>query len=157
MPEHNWYTTSSAVWTLNHCGWKSFVYLRWTRNVKGKVFFFSFFSLCFCLSSNVPSQLYNDLHIFDTETLEWTRFQPTKLFPEARAGHTTNLVGNHTLVVFGGHCHKQKYSNSVFLFDIATMRFVNVLFRLTVCHCTIERSPFERDLFVVTQGGRAQK
>ena len=45
--------------------------------------------------------MYNDLHMFDSESMSWTRPSDSGVVPIPRAGHTCNIIRNK-LFVFGG-------------------------------------------------------
>eukprot|EP00808_Paulinella_micropora_P027505 g7254.t1 len=77
-----------------------------------KVFFFA---------GNDGKHLFNDLHILDTETMEWIRPNMTGTIPAPRAGHTASLVGSK-IVVFGGGTQMGPV-NDLHILDTVTMQW----------------------------------
>jgi hypothetical protein len=65
------------------------------------------------------SKTLNDLHVFNFDTLVWSRPADTGTVPSPRAGHTANLVGTK-IYTFGGH--DEEPFNDLHTLDTAFLR-----------------------------------
>lgn len=46
---------------------------------------------------------FNDLHVLDCDTFEWTMLEPSGTPPDPRGGHSSSIMGNNDyLMIFGG-------------------------------------------------------
>ncbi|XP_034242461.1 kelch domain-containing protein 3-like [Thrips palmi] len=69
----------------------------------------------------------NQIFVFDTETLTWSRPKATGMVPAARDGHTACIINNR-MYVFGGYEEGiERFSNDVYYLDLATMKWHYVM------------------------------
>jgi N-acetylneuraminic acid mutarotase len=63
------------------------------------------------------SRLFNDVHLYDCETREWSVVRAKGKAPSGRWGHSTTLVDSNKLFVFGGHDGKVRL-NDLFILHL---------------------------------------
>lgn len=63
------------------------------------------------------SRLFNDVHLYDSETREWSVVRAKGKAPSGRWGHSTTLVDCNKLFVFGGHDGKVRL-NDLFILHL---------------------------------------
>lgn len=69
----------------------------------------------------------NQIFVFDTVTLTWSKPRATGMVPVARDGHTACII-NHRMYVFGGFEEDiDRFSNDVYFLDIAEMKWHYVM------------------------------
>lgn len=69
----------------------------------------------------------NQVYIFDTESLTWTRPKASGMVPAARDGHTACVI-NHRMYIFGGFEEEiDRFSNDVYYLDLATLKWHYVM------------------------------
>ncbi len=77
------------------------------------------------------SRLFNDVHVYDSETREWTVVRTKGKAPSGRWGHSTTLVDANKLFVFGGHDGKVRL-NDVFILHLGVYLALNIAARANV-------------------------
>ena len=66
-----------------------------------------------CPFGDVWGHYYNTLHRLDTRTKEWKKLTPKGTPPDPRRG-AVMIAYEHLLVIFGGYCVHQDFSESTF-------------------------------------------
>jgi N-acetylneuraminic acid mutarotase len=77
-------------------------------------------NLIYIFGGNDGSSFFNDLHILDTDMLEWRKVDTTGDIPPPRAGHTASVLSKNAIVVFGGG-NEQGPTNDLHVLDTTTM------------------------------------
>mmetsp|Transcript_16882 Transcript_16882/g.24790 ORF Transcript_16882/g.24790 Transcript_16882/m.24790 type:complete len:555 (+) Transcript_16882:83-1747(+) len=67
----------------------------------------------------------NDIHVFNTETSEWSEPKIGGMIPQPRAGMTLTVVGRR-LFLFGGNGINTTVCNDLHVLDCSTMSFVDL-------------------------------
>ena len=62
--------------------------------------------------------VYNDAHVFDTETRAWARLAVEGEPPSPRNGHTAVAVDDHTMAVFGGSSPEDGQFNDLYTLQL---------------------------------------
>ena len=68
------------------------------------------------------SRCFDDFHVLDTETLEWTEVIVSGNIPTARACHTLSKV-NDKIFLFGGNDGRRCF-NEIYIFDLDTLSWI---------------------------------
>lgn len=74
---------------------------------------------------NDGQSLFNDLYILDTEKMHWTRPKQFGKIPNPRAGHTSNVIDETKILVFGGG-NDRGPMNDIHILDTETMTWKKV-------------------------------
>jgi hypothetical protein len=69
------------------------------------------------------SVAWNEVHVLDTKTWTWTKEGASGVVPSARWGHTAHMLGNETMVVYGGQDVERGPLADIFLLDVGRMEW----------------------------------